>query len=149
MIEFLTLTELLTDYDLVSHVPSDILVDRPYLPADKGNMQSYLDKVSEWTTANKMLLNEKKSNYIIYSRAKEDFSTRLVLNGFPLERVHVTAMLGVWLQEDLGWEENTKQICKKAYSSLSILTKLKYVGIGYRRPNYSIYSIHKKSNRIL
>ena len=29
----------------------------------------------------------------------------------------------------MGWEENTKQICKKAYSRLSILTKLKYVGI--------------------
>ena len=33
------------------------------------------------------------------------------------------------LQEDLGWEYNTKQICKRAFSKLSILGKLKYAGI--------------------
>ena len=38
-------------------------------------------------------------------------------------------MLGVWLQEDLGWEENTKQICRKAYTRVSLLTKLKHIGI--------------------
>ena len=38
-------------------------------------------------------------------------------------------MLGVWLQEDLKWQENTKQICKKAFSRISLLSKLKYVGI--------------------
>ena len=38
-------------------------------------------------------------------------------------------LLGVWLQEDMGWNENTKQICKKAFSRISILSKLKYVGI--------------------
>ena len=38
-------------------------------------------------------------------------------------------MLGIWLQKDLSWDENTKQICKKAYSRVSILSKLKYVGI--------------------
>ena len=68
------------------------------------------------------MLNEDKSNYIIFKRSKDEFSTRLSLNGFPLERVKVTKMLGIWLQEDLGWEENTKQICKKAYSRISILS---------------------------
>ena len=52
-----------------------------------------------------------------------------MLNNIPLERVSVTKMLGVWLQEDLGWDENTKQICKKAYTRVSVLTKLKYIGI--------------------
>ena len=52
-----------------------------------------------------------------------------MLNDIPLERVSVTKMLGVWLQEDLGWDENTKQICKKAYTRVSVLTKLKYIGI--------------------
>ena len=29
----------------------------------------------------------------------------------------------------MGWQENTKQICKKAFSRISLLSKLKYVGI--------------------
>ena len=41
----------------------------------------------------------------------------------------VKNLLGVWLQQDLKWDENTKQICKKAYSRISYLSKLKYVGI--------------------
>ena len=129
MIELIILTEKLKEYDVLSHVPSDILVNRPYFPAESGRMQSYLNKVAQWTNENHMLLNEKKSNYIIFTRAKEDFSTRLSLNGLPLERVKVTKILGIWLQEDLGWDENTKQICRKAYSRVSILSKLKYVGI--------------------
>ena len=54
------------------------------------------------------MVNENKSNYIINSRTEQEFSTRLQLNGIILERLSVTKMLGVWLQEDLGWEENKK-----------------------------------------
>ena len=60
MIEFLILTEKLTQYDFTSHVPSDILVDRPFLCADQGKMQSYLDKVCQWTEENKMIINVRK-----------------------------------------------------------------------------------------
>ena len=48
------------------------------------------------------------------------------MNESLLERVSVTKVLGVWLQEDLGWDYNTKQICKRAFSRLSVLGKLKY-----------------------
>ena len=98
MIEFLILTEKLQEYDVYSHVPNDILVDLPYLSPCSGKMQSYLNKVSQWTDENYMMLNEKKSNYIIFTRAKEQFSTRLSLYGFPLKRVKVTKMMDIWLQ---------------------------------------------------
>ena len=76
-----------------------------------------------------MQLNEKKSNFRFFSRSKSLFTTRLTLNEMPLERVTVIKLLGVWLQEDMGWQENTKQICKSAYSRISILGRLKYVGL--------------------
>ena len=75
-----------------------------------------------------MMVNENKSNYIINSRTEQEFSTRLQLNGIILERLSVTKMLGVRLQEDLGWEENTKQTGKKAHARVAILSKLKYAG---------------------
>ena len=40
----------------------------------------------------------------------------------------MTKVLGVWLTEDLKWAKNTKEICIKAYSRVSMLTKLKYIG---------------------
>ena len=38
-------------------------------------------------------------------------------------------ILGVWIHEDLNWNKNTKEICRRAYSRMSMLTKLKYVGV--------------------
>ena len=76
-----------------------------------------------------MLLNEEKSKYIIFTRSKQEFSTRLSLNETPLERMKVFKLLGIWLQEDMGWETNTREVCKKAYSRVSVLSKLKYAGI--------------------
>ena len=42
--------------------------------------------------------------------------------------VHVIKLLGVWITDTLDWEHNTKELCRKAYSRLSLLTKLKYAG---------------------
>ena len=76
-----------------------------------------------------MQLNEKKSSYIVFSRSKSEFSTRLTLNNITLERKSVIKILGVWLQDDLKWDFNTKQIVIKAYSRMHMLNKLNYAGI--------------------
>ena len=46
-----------------------------------------------------------------------------------IEQVPVAKLLGVWISEDLSWSRNCKEICIKAYSRLSMITKLKYVGV--------------------
>ena len=76
-----------------------------------------------------MLLNEEKSNYMVFSRSQEDFVTRLTLNNTKLERLNASKILGVWITEDLTWSRNTKEICLKAYARMSLITKLKYVGV--------------------
>ena len=45
-----------------------------------------------------------------------------------MERKNSIKLLGMTLQEDGGWEENTRDLCKKAYARISLLTKLKYSG---------------------
>ena len=66
---------------------------------------------------------------MVFSRSDESFSTRLQINGKNLERKSVSKLLGVWISEDLNWARNCQEICKKAYSRLSLITKLKYVGV--------------------
>ena len=66
---------------------------------------------------------------MIFSRSKTAICTRLSLNNVPLQRKSVIKILGLWLQDDLKWDYNTKQICIKAYSRMNILNKLKYAGI--------------------
>ena len=58
------------------------------------------------------------------------FATRLAINGQTIEQKEACKVLGVWISQDAGdWERNTKKICKSAYSRVSMLTKLKYVGV--------------------
>ena len=76
-----------------------------------------------------MRLNEAKCNYMIFTRTKEDFATRLTINNVNLERKSVNKILGVWISEDMTWSRNCQEICVRAYSRLSMITKLKYVGV--------------------
>ena len=92
-------------------------------------MQEYLNKISSWTDENLMVLNETKSKYIIFNRAQADFNTRLNINNRKLEQVHEARVLGVILTEDAKFERNTQDICRRAFARISMITKLKYVGV--------------------
>ena len=66
---------------------------------------------------------------MVFTTAQEDFVTRLTVNNIKLDQVHVSKILGVWVSQDLSWDKNTTEMCKRAYSRVSMLTKLKYVGV--------------------
>ena len=66
---------------------------------------------------------------MIFTRSKEPFTTRLFVNQESLENAPVMQLLGVWISEDLSWDKNCQEICKRAYARLSLITKLKYVGV--------------------
>ena len=76
-----------------------------------------------------MKLNEAKCNFMVFSRTKEVFTTRLSINDVIIDRKQVSKLLGVWISEDMSWFKNCQEICRKAYSRLSMITKLKYVGV--------------------
>ena len=118
------------DYDASLHVPSDVGVDSKYLDPAYTKTQTYLDEIAQWTINNKMKVNESKCNYMLFSRSKEQMLTRLSLNNVTIDRIPVSKVLGIWISKDVGnWERNTTEICKKAYARISMLTKLKYVGV--------------------
>ena len=119
---------LLSSYNFHLHVASDIGVDQLFLPPVNYQTQAHLDAITDWTDNNLMKLNEAKSSYMIFSRTKAKFVTRLNLNGVKLDQMSTTKLLGIWITEDLNWGKNTQEICKKAYSRMSMLSKLKYVG---------------------
>ena len=65
---------------------------------------------------------------MVFTRTGEEFSTRLSINNCTIDKNPLHKILGVWISEDLSWEKNTKEICRKSYSRMSMLTKLKYIG---------------------
>ena len=129
VLQLLCLSGLLVEYDFRSHVASDIGIGQQFLPPDRFKTQDNLNEISKWTDDNLMKLNAKKCEYMIFSRSGQDFATRLTINETILDRVSETRILGVWIRDDLSWSRQCSEICIQAYSRLSMLTRLKYVGV--------------------
>ena len=67
----------ISSYDFKSHVASDIPTNGYYIPNENLHTQLYLDKISQWTNTNKMVLNQKKSNAMIFNFTKDfQFTSR-------------------------------------------------------------------------
>ena len=132
ILELVMLANALTEYNFLEHVASDIGVDQLYLPTQGLETQINLDKIAIWTEDNLMRLKESKTTYLIFTRARADFSTRLTVNGKFIERQNYVKLLGVWLQQDGGWGKHIKETCKKEYMRMGFLSKLRYAGLNRR-----------------
>ena len=129
LFQFICLAGLLVAYNCLEHIPSDVGVDQKYLPIESLPLPKILESVNQWTEDHKMQLNTKKCNFMIFSRSNENFATRILINGNLIERRSASKLLGMWISDDLSWSKNCQEICKMAYSRLSLITKLKYVGV--------------------
>jgi hypothetical protein len=145
ILELIKLAGTLIEYDTTAHVPSDVGTHQKYLPPQTLRTQSDLDAISDWTILNLMKLNPSKSSYMLFSRSQEQFATRLMLDGKILEQKRACKVLGVWIEEDAGcWQKNTTELCKSAYGRMSMLSKLKYVGVS-RKDLIQIYCLFVRS----
>ena len=106
-----------------------IMWPRMFLSSDKYPMQSDMNLKAEWTKKNLMKLNEAKCHYMIVSRSKTSFATRPEVNEQKMDQLNVGKLLGVWITEDLTCSRNCQEICRKVYSRISMITKLKYAGV--------------------
>ena len=129
VLHLVLLSGLLTEYNFIEHVASDIGLDQKFLASETYQTQKDLNQITSWTESNLMKLNEAKCHYMMFTRSKTNFVTRLKVNDQTIDQKTVSKLLGVWISEDLSWSRNCQEICKKAYSRLSMITKLKYAGV--------------------
>ena len=115
----------LSSYNFRNHVASDIGIDEKYLPSENFQSQESLNQIEKWTEENKMKLNVKKSNIMIFNFTLDfQFSSRLYLENKLLDTINQTKLLGTVITTDLKWHENTEVIVKRAYQRMIILHKL-------------------------
>ena len=130
ILDLIMMTGILSDYDMYMHVASDVPVDYQFLDSTHTQMQSHLDQLSVWSDTNLTKLNPAKCSYMILSRAKVDFVTRLRVGGAKNDQISATKILGCWIDEDVGkWATNTKEILKPAYFRISMI---KYTGVNIK-----------------
>ena len=145
ILELIMVGDLLQEYDFTNHVASDVEVGQRFIQPSNLKTQQNLNQIAEWTTTNKMRLNEEKTKYLIFSRTMNSVATRLTVNEKVIDKVKYFKLLGVWLQEDGGWAKNTQEICRRAYSKVSMLTKLKYAGVS-TEDLLLLYKLHVRTS---
>ena len=114
-----------SSYNFKHHVASNIGIHGQYLPTSNIHSQTYLDKISQWTEDNQMVLNAAKTKYMVINFTKKyQFSTRLSLHDVLLDEVEECKLLGLTINNQLSWQKNTESIVKKANTRMIILHKL-------------------------
>ena len=87
-----------------------------------------LDKLSSWFQANRLSINVKKSNFVIFRSAQNrqnlDFS--FFIDNNQIDRVEEVVFLGVILDQNLNWKSHIHNVATKISKSLGIIYKASF-----------------------
>ena len=91
-----------------------------------SNAQQIADKVAQWSSDNRVKLNNEKCNELRISFPRNQPELQpIVVNGQELELVHCAKLLGITITRDLSWNDHIGKVLKKASKCLHFLVQLK------------------------
>ena len=98
------------------------------LLALQTDLNKELAEVYKWLCVNKLSLNIKKSNFVIFPprQRKIETNVRIVINQQLLKQELSIKYLGVTLDSELSWKSHISFVENKIKRSIGILSKLRY-----------------------
>ena len=84
----------------------------------KWCIEQDLSNVNEWFKANKLTLNVDKSVHMVFGK-KNNIETKIRLGNTELPRVEVVKFLGMWVDEDLNWNEHISKLKNKCIRKIN------------------------------
>lgn len=87
-----------------------------------------LDKISTWMKANKLSVNLKKTNYILFrpSQKKIPASIPLLVDNQIIQLKHSTKFLGTYIDENLTWKTHVHYVCSKISKTSGAIYRARY-----------------------
>ena len=100
------------------------------VPRDRAPLQAELRNMVKYCEDNNMKINGDKTKAVLFNTSRNyDFTPQLALtDNTTLELVEEFRLLGLVIQSNMGWQANTNNICKKAYSRIWMLRRLRNLG---------------------
>lgn len=84
-----------------------------------------LNRMAEWLKEKKLMLNVKKTKYmIIRNQRKTDSEESISIDGEDIERVEVTKYLGVMVDEKLNFKDHVDYTIRKAAQKFGVLCRV-------------------------
>ena len=103
----------------------------------ENNINHELIKINNWMKINKLSINYDKTNYMIFTKKRNDSNFCLQLDGHKLQRVTNAKYLGVILNDKLNWTSHINNIYTKISKASYILCKIRhYVNLHTRKMIY-------------
>ena len=95
-------------------------------------MKDDLHVLKDWFFANKLSLNIAKSNYVLFSKTNQiniggNNPHHLELAGGVIERSNHTNFLGLYIDQNLSWNEHIKVCKSRLASALYAINKVKHL----------------------
>ena len=93
------------------------------------NLNEDLANVSEWLSANKLTLNQTKTEFMLIGSRQRintfQSTPLLVINNVPVKQVSHTKSLGVHIDENLSWNVHIEKLSKKVASGIGALKRIR------------------------
>lgn len=97
-----------------------------------NHLQEQLDSLETFSSSKLLKIKERKTSIMKFNFSrKTDFPPEFSIRGFndQVEVISETRLLGIILTNDLKWGANTAFICKKAYSKMWTLRRMKVLDL--------------------
>ena len=106
---------------------TSIIQSNPLLDRLSKQVNKDLSNLSNWLRANKLSLNVKKTELVIFRprKLKIDHSFKFKLDGKRLVPTHSVKYLGVLIDEHLLWNKQVAQIKMRLNRAIGMLSKLR------------------------
>lgn len=104
-----------------------------YTSKDLNNYNSKLNeelkKLSLWFKTNKLSVNIKKTNYMIFrnSKRKKTTQSQIQIDGTMVDKVDETKFLGIIIDDQLKWKSHISHICSKVSKGIGIIWRIRYL----------------------
>ena len=98
------------------------------LPAVQQRLQEDINRIADWTSENRMVLNKTKTLLVTgkcLEKKVPDKALKIACNGSEIEQVTSQKLLGVTLDSHLNFAEHIDDLCKKVAQRIAVLKKIK------------------------
>ena len=108
---------------------TNILYETKNLRNPEYSINKELAKLSLWFKTNKLTINVKKTNYMIFSPSKKRKlkSLNIKIDDSPLNQVNETKFLGIIIDNQLTWKSHISYVSSKVSKSIGIICRLKFL----------------------
>ena len=107
---------------------TSIIITHPKISAFKEEINTVIEKISNWFQTNLLVLNFNKTYYMHFStKSKLLIDIQLNYNGNPIMNMLSTRFLGLTLDSTLSWNLHIEQLSSKLNPACYVIRLLKTI----------------------